>query len=503
MPQPDLSYVKTPLVIAIDIGSSSVRAVLFDADGQQLRDTEQRERYKLEITPDGGSMCDPLRIRRLTAKCIERLCVRIGSRVHDVDVVGISCHWHSLMGLDRSGTPITPVYMWSDKRSSQDADDLEAELVLDDTHARTGCRLHSSYWPAKIRWLKRTRTQVADAVTTWCGLPDWLIAPDGADIFTSISMASATGLLNTGDLDWDTKLINHLGIELESLPGIVNRTDQIDGNSIHPDLTPAGLSATWFPAIGDGAAANIGAGAVGSDRIALTIGTSGAIRLARDLDASTPLPAGLFRYLIDNSTEVIGGALSNGGNMIAWLTNLTQSKDRPTLMQQAARILPDGHGLTVLPFFAGERAPSWQDHLGGTVTGMSLDTTTIHILRAMLEATAHRFSRVYADIRPFADTQHIIVANGGALLQSPLWSQIMADALGNEVAALYSRAEASAQGAAISALNAQGVLPTLRRQPAIGNKYTPNPAHTDIYDNARKRLESLENALNAWEQENQ
>lgn len=502
MPQPDLLYVKTPLAIAIDIGSSSIRAIVFDADGKQLRDTEQRERYKLEITPDGGSMCDPLRIRRLTAKCIERLCARIGHRVHDIAVVGISCHWHSLMGLDQSGIPITPVYMWSDKRSSQDADDLERELILDDVHARTGCRLHSSYWPSKIRWLKRTRHQVADAVATWCGLADWLIAPDGSELSTSISMASATGLLNTGSQQWDEKLLNHLDVDQHTLPKIMNRTSPISREDIHPDLIPDGLNATWYPAIGDGAAANIGTGAIGSDHIALTIGTSGAIRLARELDASTPLPAGLFRYLIDDSTEVIGGALSNGGNMIAWLTTFTQSKDRPTLMQQASRIPPDGHGLTVLPFFAGERAPSWQDQLGGTITGMSLDTTNIHIMRAMLEATAHRFASVYEDIRKFAEVEHTIVANGGALLQSPLWSQIMADALGNKIAALYSRAEASAQGAAISALQVHGVLPSIRRTPIIGKRYTPDPKYTAIYDNARRRLESLESALNSWEQQN-
>src|SRR5699024_470064 len=136
-------------------------------------------------------------------------------------------------------------------------------------------------------------------------------------------------------------------------------------------------------------------------------------------------------------TEVIGGALSNGGNMIAWLTNLTQSKDRPSLLQQASRIPPDGHGLTVLPFFAGERAPSWQDHLAGTITGMSLDTTNIHLLRAMMEATAHRFSRVYADMCAFAEEDHTIIGSGGALLQSPLWSQITADAFGHEISALY------------------------------------------------------------------
>lgn len=502
MPHPDLTHAKTPLALAIDIGSSSVRAVLFDADGNQLRGTEHRERYKLEITADGGSMCDPLRIRKLTARCVDRVCSSFGEHTSAIAVAGISCHWHSLMGLDRSGSPVTPVYMWSDKRSSLDAVELDHELLLDDTHTRTGCRVHSSYWPAKLRWLKRTRGPVVDSVVTWCGLADWLITRDGEPIHTSLSMASATGLLNTSDRLWDDRLRNHLEIDPNSLPVIVNRNEMIPMEKVHPDLLPSGLSAVWYPAIGDGAAANIGAGAVGADRIALTIGTSGAIRLAREANTSAPLPPGLFRYLIDGRSEVIGGALSNGGNMVAWLSNFSQSKDRAMLMRQASQIPPDGHGLTVLPFFAGERAPSWHDHLGGTITGMSLDTTNIHILRAMLEATAHRFASVYDDVRRFASEQHTIVANGGALLQSPLWSQITADSLGHSIAALHSRAEASARGAAISALNAHGILPALRTDPAIGTTFVPQPEATIVYRNARKRLESLESALTTWEQDN-
>lgn len=499
MPHPDLAQVKTPLALAIDIGSSSVRALLFDADGAQIRDSEHRERYKLEITPDGGSMCDPLRLRQLTARCVARVCQGAAEHIGSIGVVGISCHWHSLMGLDAAGTPVTPVYMWSDRRSASDADALQAELVLNDVHARTGCRLHSSYWPAKLHWLHRTRTQIADNVNTWCGLSDWLFAADGGPITTSVSMASATGLLNTAAVAWDRNLLAHLGIDEHRLPTIIDRTTALDPHALHPDLVPEGLTATWYPVVGDGGAANIGAGAIGADRIALTIGTSGAIRLARERQAEIPLPPGLFRYLIDTGTEVIGGALSNGGNMVAWLSNLTQSRDREVTMRQASKLPPDGHGLTVLPFFAGERAPSWHDHGGGGIVGLNLDTTHVHITRAMLEATGHRFARVYAELQSFATPAHTIVANGGALLQSPLWSQIVADTLNHEIRALHSRTEASARGVAIGALQAAGILPSLRTDPSFGARYAPDATAADIYQRARRRLESLEAALTQWE----
>lgn len=502
MPHSANLHSQGPLALAIDIGSSSVRAVVFDARGRQLRDTEHRERYKLEITPDGGSMCDPYRIRRLTTRCVKKAASKAGARAGDIAVVGISCHWHSLMGLDANGTPVTPVYMWSDIRASRDADDLAAELLLDDTHARTGCRVHSSYWPAKLRWLKRTRPQVCGSVQKWCGLADWLVAADGSEVTTGLSMASATGMLNTAECAWDARISDHLELETGLLPRIVDRNTAYETSALHSDFAIGGAQPAWYPAIGDGGAANIGAGAVGGDRIALTIGTSGAIRVTGPLNVSQPLSPGLFRYLIDAETQVIGGALSNGGNMIAWLSNLTQSRDRNELMSQAARVGPDEHGLTVLPFFAGERAPSWQDGLGGTISGMSLDTTQIHIFRAMLEATAHRFAAVYDELKQFAQPGHDIIANGGALLQSPLWSQITADALGHRITALQTRAEASARGAAIAALNAAGHLPSLRTNPDLGRTYVPDTETHETYRAARTRLESLETALTQWEKNN-
>lgn len=501
VPHPDLRHVRYPLALAIDIGSSSVRAVVYDADTRQISGTEYRERYKLEITADGGSMCDPVRIRRLVAKCIRKACECLGDSVGEIAAVGISCHWHSLMGLNRDGMPITPVYMWSDKRSSADAEALATEINAAQGHQRTGCRLHSSYWPAKLRWLHRTRSDIAGDVATWCGLADWIARAPGTPVTSSISMASATGMLTTDKGAWDDELVHHLNIDPGSLPGIVDRTQQLSANEIHPDFRPPGLNARWYPAIGDGAAANIGASAVGDDRIALTIGTSGAIRLVRQISEAPRIPPSLFRYLVDADTEVIGGALSNGGNMMSWLAGITGLRDHKAAMDASARIPPDSHGLTVLPFFAGERAPSWQDSLGGTITGMSLDTSSAHVHRALLEATGLRFASVYEAVRLFANDRHDIVANGGALLQSPLWMQITADALGHDIRALPARMEASARGAAIAAMQAAGILPSLRTRIDARNRFSPDTTNTAIYRKARARQDSMERALTHWEQD--
>lgn len=496
MPYPELQ--QAPTAIAIDIGTSSVRAVLFDATGAQIYGSEHKERYRPIVTPDGGSMVDALQMRHRVRKCVHRVVAKASTS--DIEIVGISCFWHSLLGLDSHGNPITPVYMWSDSRSRDDAAALADEVDAEGGHQRTGCRMHSSYWPAKLRWLKRTDPSAFSQVHQWCSLPDWIFRPEDGELVTSLCMASGTGLLLTNTLDWDDELLAATDVHRAQLPRLVDRDPVIQPDK---EMIPPDLNARWYPALGDGAAANIGAGAVGSDRVALTIGTSGAIRVVRNR-AAHALPPSLWRYLIDAHTEAIGGALSNGGNMLAWIASLTKTQDRVTLLDRAARIAPDSHGLTVLPFFAGERAPSWQDTIAGTITGMTLDTDAADIYRALLEATAERFSSMYDALLPFVDRDHHqIIASGGALLQAAPWCQIMADALGHPVSALQSRAEASARGAVIAAQHSAGFRSSLRTDPDIRRVFTPNAERTDIYRNARARLERLEQAMHKWKNSHQ
>jgi gluconokinase len=166
-------------------------------------------------------------------------------------------------------------------------------------------------------------------------------------------------------------------------------------------------------------------------------------------------------------------------------------------MAAAADLPADGHGLTLLPFVAGDRSPSWHDRASGVVAGLSLSTRPEHLLRAGLEAVAFRLAAVYRDLAPLA-ADHTVVANGGAILQSPLWLQIMADALNHPIVALPPDDEASARGAAVMALFAAGIIPRLDAIPdpaADGPVYAPDAARHDRYRAAMERQERLEARL--------
>lgn len=493
---------EAPLVLAIDIGSSSVRALMFDARGLQVHLSESQIPHRLHTSPDGGSEADPETLFELVSESIDQALVLAESRLSDIGAVATSSFWHSLMGVDRTGHPTSPVFMWADKRSGDDVDRLRQTLDAKSMHQATGCRFHSSYWPAKLIWLQRAHPGIVAETQKWCGFSDFVDMRLRGVLQTSISMASGTGLLNTEHSVWHQPILDAIEITAEQLPQLVDRDSPL------PTLTSSWRSrwrpladVPWFPALGDGAAANLGTGAVGNDRIAITIGTSGAMRVITD-DATTPtavLSDTIWSYRLDRRHRVTGGALSNGGNATGWLARHFAGGDFDLLTAEAARIDPDGHGLTILPMFAGERAPSWNDDASVVFAGMTLATLPGHIYRGTLEATAYRFAAIHDALIPLLTEDYEIYVNGAAALKSPLWLQIIADTLGRPVAALDAEAEASARGVAVAALESLGEITYLRPDsPAIKVSYKPDPAAHMVYLAAKDRQAQLENAMVAF-----
>lgn len=494
---------EAPLILAIDMGSSSIRSLLFDAAGRQIDDSEAQLPHDLVTSADGGSEADPVALLDLTLRCIDETVERAADWSNEIGAAASCCFWHSLMGLDAAGDPTTPVLMWSDKRSGPDVAELKDRFDPETLHQQTGCRPHSSYWPAKLLWLRRTRPEVWSRTHRWVSFPDFVAQRLHGHSATSLSMASGTGLLDTNHLDWHAGALEAVGIHPSSLPSLTDRDQPL------PALTeqfavrwPAVAGIPWFPAIGDGAAANVGAGCVGKQRIAVTVGTSAAMRLIMEhtpgLGPAPDLPERIWCYLLDRKHKVLGGALSNAGNVTEWLAKKMADGSFDAMTEAAASMEPDAHGLTFLPFLAGERSPSWNDLATGTLSGIRLSTTAGDMYRAALEATAYRIAAIHDDLRCLADDPYDIHANGSAVLNSPLWLQIIADTLGHRVDAVDAHVEASARGAAICALESLGELHDLHSTiPKSTRGFTPDRGRHDVYANARRRQSALEDALYA------
>ena len=450
------------MIIALDIGTSSARAAVFDHQGRALPGRFQQVRYRPRLTAGGGVEHDAPRLLEAVTTCL--YAVQAGPGLPDVAGVGVSTFWHGLLGFDAAGHPVTPLYMWADTRSAADATLLGDALDEDALHARTGCHLHASYWPAKLRWLMRERPEEVARVARWGSFGEYLELELFGESATSVSMASGTGLLDQEALRWDAEALAAAELDPARLFPLCDR--QQGRRGLRPRWArrwPALRGAPWFPAVGDGAASNIGSDCTDPTRIALSLGTSTALRVTTTDTA--PPPHGLWRYRLDRRLSLVGGALSEGGNVYAWCREILKLPEDAVVETALAAAAPDSHSLTVLPFVAGERAPGWRGDRRAVIAGLSLDTTAIDILAAALEAVALRVALVYDLLRPRAAPDHLIIASGGALGRSRAWTQRIADALGRPLTILGEE-EAASRGAAVLALEALGLLPHLGAAPA-------------------------------------
>src|SRR5438094_607297 len=378
------------MVIAVDVGTSAARASAYAVDGRAVSALYHQVPYEPRVTADGGVEHDPGVLLAAVATGLDAVCARAGRAA--VRAVGVTTFWHGVSGFDAAGQAVTPVYTWADSRSARDAGLLRDALDEAGLHARTGCHLHSSYWPAKLRWFARERPAEARRVTRWGSFGEHLELTLFGEAATSVSMASATGLFDVAAGTWDAEALAAAGVETRHLFRVVDRAEGRRGlRREWAARWPALHAVPWLPAVGDGAAGNVGSDCLGPDRIALNVGTSAALRVATG--GAQPPPPGLWRYGVDRERLLLGGATSEGGNVYAWCREVLRLPDDATLEQRLEAMTPDAHGLTVLPFLAGERAPGWRGDRRGAVAGLSLDTGPLEIVRAALEAVALRRAR--------------------------------------------------------------------------------------------------------------
>ena len=478
-------------VVTLDVGSSSVRTLLFDSQGNQREGFGAQFAYHFTVTPDGGVEMDADKLLQLTVKSLSTIHQQLLDAQIRPAAVGFSAFWHGLMGVDRVGTPTTPVLHLFDSRSTVQVAQLASRLDPKRVHARTGCALHSSYWPAKLMWLSETRHDQFRATERWISFAEYVFLKLFGSATASTSMVSASGLWNQEANDYDSEILGALPIDTYHLCPW-GEMDQPQSTLQQPYGIhwPLFQGILWFPAWGDGACDSVGSGCTSPDRLALMVGTTGALRSICEKPAEPP-PDGLFCYRLDRSRYVIGGALSNGGDVYEWLRHTLALPDAVETEKRLAAATPGAHGLTLLPFFAGERSPYWRPDLHAAITGMNLATRPIDLAAAALESVALRFREVFDLTSKCLGQPSAIVASGGALVHSPAWTQMMADAIGLPVT-MCLEPEATSRGAALLALERAGVLKDISKTAArLGDVYQPRTRYQAIYGDLLHRQRHL------------
>jgi len=485
----DLSDAQSPFVLTLDVGTSSVRLLCFDAGARQVNGVEARRSMTVHSDAQGSAEIDVDELFALCVAVIDEVVTLLGAYTSRVAAVAIDTMATTMVGLDATGRAVGPLRTYADTQSDASAVWLRSMYAEHEVHRRTGCMLRPNYWPARLHWLRHRCEREWHEATRWVTFGEYIDWRLFGVHRVSLSAAAWTGLLHVPTLSWDRTWQEILALGADQLGTLVDVDDgRIGLLPTWAQRWPHLATVPWYPAIGDGAAANVGSGCVDVDQVALTIGTTGAVRVA--MPGRPEPPFGLWSYRIDRHTALIGGAMSEGGNVYQWVTETLQMPVQGgDLEHRLAAYAPDSHGLTVLPLWAGERSPGWAGDAQATIHGLRLHTGPVDILRAALESVALRVAAMMAALPPHPVQR--VVASGGALLHSPTWMQICADALGRTVYA-SPIGEATARGVALLALRSLGVIGALDAVPTpLTHAFHPNMEAHQRYQQAMQRQKAL------------
>ncbi len=497
-----MTRVPGQVAIGLDVGTTGVKAVAFGI-GAPWRTTAIRE-YPLLRPAPRQEVQDPAVIVSAATAALAECVASTGSA--EVLGVSLSAAMHGLLALDANLRPLSPLLTWADGRAADEAADLAGRPVALDLQQTTGTAVHPMTPLAKLAWFRHRDRETWAAARWWVGLKDYLILWLAGTLATEVSSASGTGLLDVSTRDWSPLALDACGVDRGRLPDILATTAvlRLDRRVAATVGLPAGTPVAVGAA--DGPLANLGTGAITPGVAGLSLGTSGAIRVA--VDGPRPDRHGrLFCYALAEPLWVVGGAISNGAEVLRW-TGHAFGADSPTGdgfapgggsgREPAGPIADSSDGLVMLPFLFPERAPLWGRDLAGAYLGLRHEHRAAHLRRAAMEGVClqmrfllDRVDRCY----PIASVR----ATGGAF-GSALWRELMAAALDRPMVVVGDE-EGTALGAAALGLVALGAAPDLDDALALlggistGQPIVASAEQVAVFAELRERVVRLLDAL--------
>ncbi|GGH84188.1 gluconokinase [Pullulanibacillus pueri] len=475
------------IVVAVDIGTTSTKSAAFDPTGHIYAESAQE--YPLYSEVASRAEQDPEEIFQAIMKTLSDVVASMGEARARIAAVSFSSAMHSLIALDREGTPLTRSMTWADQRASLHAEQLKATAVGQGIYQRTGTPIHPMSPLVKLLWFKDEDQETYQKAAKWVGIKEYAFFRLFGTYVVDYSIASATGLFNLHTCDWDAEALALTGVPKEKLPEPVPTTQVIQGLN-KADAEQLGLPADLPFVVGasDGVLANLGVGAIAPGTVACSIGTSGAVRTV--VNAPTTDPKGrLFCYALTEDQWVIGGPINNGGVAFRWardhiFPDLKAGSEDPYeyLTQLASEIDPGSEGLLFLPYLTGERAPLWNADTKGVFFGLTLNHDRRHMIRAVMEGVMFQMHAVVAALKETGVDPQAFRVTGG-FTKSLLWRQIMADIFERGIH-VPETPQGSSFGAALLAMKALGILndfSTVEEIVAIGHRHTPNDEASQVY----------------------
>ncbi|WP_104054068.1 MULTISPECIES: glycerol kinase GlpK [unclassified Arthrobacter] len=433
---PDQSY-----IIAIDQGTTSSRAIVFDHDGN-IVSTGQKEHE--QIFPRAGWVeHDPEEIWTNVREVVGTALSKANLTRHDIAAVGITNQRETAVVWDKTtGKPVYNAIVWQDTRTQPTVNELAQDGGLDRYKGRVGLPLATYFSGTKIKWIldnvegARERAEAGDLL--FGNTDSWIVwnltgGTDGGVHITDVTNASRTLFMNLDSLTWNEDILKDFGVPLSMMPEIKSSSEvygTVHTSQLLRETPVAGI-------LGDQQAATFGQAAFGQGAAKNTYGT-GCFLIFNTGEEIVRSENGLITtvaYQIGDSKPVyaLEGSIAVTGSLVQWLRdNLGMIQSAPEIERLANEVTDNG-GVYIVPAFSGLFAPHWRSDARGAIVGLTRFVNKNHIARAALEATAFQTREVLDAVNADSGVPLTELRVDGGMVANEALMQFQADILGVDV----------------------------------------------------------------------
>lgn len=483
-------------MIGVDIGTSGTKAVAFSSGNVVA---EHHVGYSMLNPQPGYFEQSPEALFSAVVEVISATVKSVNGESGGANLqgIGFSSAMHGLIAMDKQHQPMTRCIIWADTRSDSFAQTLKADAKGFEVYSKTGTPIHPMSPLCKLGWMREHLPEVFASAHKFISIKEYVFFRLFGRYVVDESIASATGLFDIHAFTWYRPALDLVGISPEQLAEPVPITYVISGMDRQAAKGMGIPVATPFVIGGsDGCLANLGSHAITPGDAAVTIGTSGAVRMTSGVPV-TDQKARTFSYVLTQELFVLGGAVNSGGVVLQWYKDnfgtpgMSKADPYAALAEEAATVPAGAEGLIFLPYLAGERAPHWNAGAKGLFFGVQMHHRRSHFTRAVFEGIIYGLYSVGKVLEEIAGPIQVIHAGGG-FARAPLWVQLLADVFDKQVI-VHDHAEDAAKGAYMTVLKALGKLNDFGefQDSAPKKVYTPDKGNHRIYTENFNRFERL------------
>lgn len=407
-----------PYVLAFDIGTSALKAVVYAKNGSHL--ASESFRYEIISSQPGWAEANPDDWRMALEIVLSNLHKEPELLKH-IEVIAFTGQMHTAVLLDDQLEPVAPTILWLDRRAV-----AETEMLIEHLHLPPH-QLNSTYTLPKLFWLKRNRPEIVSKIRYILWPKDYLRFLFTGQVMTDVTEAGGAGLLDWETLTWSEDRLEYIGFDPHILPPLMQPDD--DAGRINPEIADLyGINPAVKVIVGAGdVLALISSAPPAFGRVSCSIGSSSMVFTPVDSSNLITDPLNrIYTYPL-LAFPLLGGVSSTTGAALKWAVNNLYQELSFDLAVQEALLTPEGSdNLLFLPFLSGERSPYWNDTLRGGFYGLTLSSTRAHMLRAVMEGVGYSLKYLIDTFETLGVHIHeIAVAGGGAA--APGWPKMIAD----------------------------------------------------------------------------